>query len=235
MFAVNNRDIKEFERDLKAFASRSLPFATRNTVNGAAFEARKIAQAGIRENMVNRNRFTANSVRVEQSRTLNIRRQSAIVGSIADYMEDQEFGTIKTKTGKEGVAIATSFSAGQGEDSQPRTRLPRKPNKMANLKLQKRRKKGSSRRQQNLVAIKQAAKTGRKYVFLDLTKSKGIFKVTGGKRRPKIKMVHDMTRESVVVPRNPWLKPAVDKVDVPAIYRKSLEFQVRRQGLFRKR
>lgn len=235
MFTVNTDDIKQMESDLKTFASKALPFATRNTVNGAAFEARKIAQTGIRESMVNRNRFTVQSVRVEQSRTLNIRNQAAIVGSIADYMEDQEFGAIKNKTGKEGVAIATSYSAGQGEDAQPRTRLPRKPNKMANIQLQRRRKKGSGRKQQNLVAIKQAAKTGRKYVFLDLGRRQGIFKVIGGKRRPKIKMVHDMTSESVVIPKNPWLKPAVDKVDVPRIYRKSLEFQVRRKGLFRNR
>lgn len=235
MFAVNDSDIKQMESDLKTFASKALPFATRNTVNGAAFEARKIAQTGIRENMVNRNRFTVQSVRVEQTRTLNIRNQAAIVGSIADYMADQEFGAIKNKTGKEGVVIATSYSAGQGEDAQPRTRLPRKPNKMANIQLQKRRKKGSSRKQQNLVAIKQAAKTGRKYVFLDLGRRQGIFKVIGGKRRPKIKMVHDMTSESVVIPKNPWLKPAVDKVDVPKIYRKSLEFQLKRQGLFRNR
>jgi len=210
MFNVNDESILEYVDDLKTFARRSLPFATRNTVNGAAFEARKLAQDNVREKMVTRNRFTEQSIRVKQSRTLRISRQSAIVGSIADYMEDQEFGGTKVKTGKEGVSIATSYAAGQGLDAQPRTRLPRKPNKMANIKLQRRRKKGSGRKQANLVAIKQAAKSGRKYVFLDLGRRQGIFKVIGGKRRPKLRMVHDMTKQSVNIPRNPWLKPAVE-------------------------
>jgi len=235
MFGVDTRDIKEMERDLKTFARKAYPFATRKTVNDAAFQAQRIARADVREEMVNRNRFTVQSIQVEQTKTLQVSRQAAVVGSIADYMEDQEFGAVKTKTGKEGVSIATSYSAGQGDNAQPRTRLPRKPNRMANIQLQRRRKKGTSRKQQNLIAIKQAAETGRKYVFLDLGRTKGIFKVTGGKRRPKIKMVHDMSRQSVVIPKNPWLAPAFEETTrmIPAFYADALRFQLRRRGLFR--
>ncbi len=234
MFGVDNRDIKKMERDLKTFASRAYPFATRKTVNDAAFQTQRIARVDVQRDMVNRNRFTVQSIQVDQARTLQISRQEATVGSVADYMEDQEFGAVKSKGGKEGVAIATSYSAGQGENAQPRTRLPRKPNKMANIQLQRRRKKGTSRKQQNLIAIKQAAETGRKYVFLDLGRRKGIFKVTGGKRRPKIKMVHDMTKQSVVIPKNPWLKPAFDETSrmLPAFYADALRFQLRRRNLF---
>ena len=234
MFGVDNRDIKKMERDLKTLAEDAFPFATRKTVNDAAFQTQRIARVDVKNGMVNRNRFTVQSIRVDQARTLQISRQEAVVGSIADYMEDQEFGAVKSKSGKEGVAIATSYSAGQGENTQPRTRLPRKPNKMANIQLQRRRKKGTSRKQQNLVAIKQAAATGRRYVFLDLGRTKGIFKVTGGKRRPKIKMVHDMSRQSVVIPKNPWLKPAFDEATrmLPAFYGDALRFQLRRRNLF---
>lgn len=235
MFDINNRDIKQLERDLKKFADKAHPFATRKTVNDGAFQTQKIARANIQDNMVTRNRFTVQSVRVDQARTLDVRRQAATVGSIAEYMEDQEFGTVKAKGGKEGVTIATSYSAGQGENAQPRTRLPRKPNKMANIQLQRRRKKGAGRKQQNLISIRQAAETGRKYVFLDLGRRKGIFKVTGGKRRPKIKMVHDMTKDSVIVPKNPWLKPAFNEAArmLPAFYADALRFQLRRRNLFR--
>ena len=234
MFAINTNDVRKLEDDLKTFARKSVPFATRKTLNDSAFAARAIAQADVRESMVNRNRFTAQSIQVDQAKTLQISRQEAIVGSIADYMEDQEFGAIKSKTGNEGVQIATSYSAGQGENGQPRTRLPRKANTMAQIQLSKRRSKGTGRKQRNLVAIKQAAATGRKYVFLDLGKSKGIFKVIGGKRRPKIKMVHDMTRESVVIPKNPWLKPAFDEAlrMQPAFYADALRFQARKHNLF---
>lgn len=234
MFAINTNDVRKLEDDLKTFARQAVPFATRKTLNDSAFAARAIAQADVRGSMVNRNRFTVQSIQVGMAKTLQIARQEAVVGSIADYMEDQEFGAVKAKKGKEGVQIATSYSAGQGENGQPRTRLPRKANSMASIQLSKRRKKGSSRKQQNLVAIQQAAATGRKYVFLDLGKSKGIFKVIGGKRRPKIKMVHDMSRDSVVIPRNPWLAPAFNEAlrMQPAFYADALRFQARKHNLF---
>lgn len=235
MFGLDSKDIKRLERDLKEFARDALPFATRKTLNDAAFQAQRIARADVGKNMTNRNRFTVQSIRVEQTRTLNIRRQESIVGSIADYMEDQEFGAVKSKTGKEGVAIPTPYSAGQGDKARPRTRLPRKPNKMSNIQLQRRRKKGSSRKQQNIVAIRQAAATGRKFLFLDLGRRKGIFRLTGGRRRTKIKMLHDMTNQSVVIPKNPWLKPAFDETThmLPAFYSDALRFQLRRRNLFR--
>lgn len=235
MFGVDTKDIKQMERDLKTFASKAYPFATRKTVNDAAFQAQRIARTDVKNDMVNRNRFTVQSIQVEQTRTLQVSRQAAVVGSTADYMEDQEFGAVKGKTGKEGVQIATPYSSGEGENAQPRTRLPRKPNRMASIALQKRRKKGSSRKQQNFIAIRQAAATGRKFVFLDLGRRKGIFRVTGGKRRPKIKMVHDMTKQSVVIPKNPWLKPAFDEAArmLPAFYADALRFQLRRRNIFR--
>jgi hypothetical protein len=235
MFGIDTKQIKEMERDLKRFAAKAYPFATRKTLNDAAFQAQRIARTDVKDNMTNRNRFTVQSIQVEQTRTLQVSRQAAVVGSIADYMGDQEFGAVKSKTGKEGVTIATPYSSGEGENAQPRTRLPRKPNRMRSIALQKRRKKGSSRKQQNFIAIRQAAATGRKFVFLDLGRRKGIFRVTGGKRRPKIKMVHDMTKQSVVIPKSPWLKPAFDETTrmLPAFYADALRFQLRRRNIFR--
>lgn len=234
MIKIDVKDLKKMEADLKNFASRALPFATKNTVNQAAFTAMREAKQGVREDMTTRNRFTEQSIRVKQTKTLAISRQAATVGSVADYMEDQEFGATKTKTGKEGVAIPTSYSAGQGRGVKPRTRLPRKPNKMENIRLKQRSKGGVSRKQHNLVAIKGAAAGGNKYVFLDLGRRKGIFRVNGGKKNPKIQMVHDLTSQAVTIPRNPWLKPAVDrtKPKISEIYKDSLRFQLRRLRIF---
>jgi len=235
MFFINTDDIKKLEGDLHHFARRAVPFATKKTLNDSAFAAMSIARTDIKRTLINRNRFTAQSIQVDPARTLNISRQSATVGSTADYMETQEFGGIKTKTRKEGVGITTSYASGEGENAQPRSRLPRKANSMASIKLSKRRNKGNGRKQRNLVSIQQAASTGRKFVFLDLGKTQGIFKVIGGKRRPKIKMVRDMTRQSVVIPRNPWLRPAFDEAlrMQPAFYADALRFQIRRGRLFR--
>ena len=235
MFNVRDEAIRQMESDLKTFAARAFPFATKNTVNQGAFRARTYAQQNIDQNMTTRNKFTRNSIRVEQTRELTVSRQAAVVGSIADYLADQEFGTTKSASGSEGVALPTAYSAGQGEGARPRTRLPRKPNKMSNIQLRNRTQSGVSRKQKNLIAIKGAAASGRKFVFLNLGRTKGIFKVMGGRKRPRIKMIYDLSRPSVVIPRNPWLAPAVERAraDMPDIHLRSLTFQVRRAGLFR--
>ena len=235
MFRIDDRQIQALENDLKTFASRALPFATRNTLNQAAFTAQRFAREGVKDSMINRNRFTVQSIQVEQARMLLISRQSSTVGSTADYMEDQEFGATKTKSGREGVSIATSYSSGEGMNTKPRTRLSKKPNKLANIQLRRKRKRGSSRKQQNAATIREAATSNRKFIFLDLGKRKGIFRVVGGKRQPKIRMVHDMTSQTVVIPRNPWLKPAFDQTVqwIPSLYADSLRFQLKRFNLFK--
>jgi len=235
MFNVRDEAIRQMESDLKTFAARAFPFATKNTVNQGAFRARTYAQENIDQNMTTRNKFTRNSIRVEQTRELTVSRQAAVVGSIADYLADQEFGATKSASGSEGVALPTAYSAGQGEGARPRTRLPRKPNKMSNIQLRNRTQSGASRKQKNLIAIKGAAASGRKFVFLNLGRTKGIFKVMGGRKRPRIKMIYDLSRPSVVIPRNPWLAPAFERAraDLPDIHLRSLTFQVRRAGLFR--
>lgn len=234
MFKINDKELKEFEKDLKAFAHRALPFATKNTLNQSVFHAQKLNKRDVAVKMILKNRFTERSIQVDQARTLNIRRQAATVGSTADYMEDQEFGTTKTKRGRRGTPIPTGWSAGQ-ENQQSRTRVPRRANKLLNIRLAHRRTKAKNRRQRNVMAIKQAATTGNKYVFLDLGRREGIFKVIGGKRRPRIKMVHDLSHDSVTIPRNPWHKPGVDAtiVRLPEFYRKSLVFQLKRHNLFK--
>lgn len=235
MFSIDDKDIRRMEQDLKTFASRAYPFASKNTINQAAFTAQRISRESVKEDLTLRNRFTVQSIQVEQTRTLDVRRQAAVVGSVAPYMETVEFGGVKGKQGKEGTPIATSYAAGQGQNAQPRTRLPRKANTLQNIQLRRNQLKAKTRRQKNLVAVKDAAQSGRKFVFLELSRRKGIFRVTGGKRRPRLKMVWDLTRQSVIVPRNPWLAPAVKQTEraIPGIYQDSLRFQLKRNNLFR--
>lgn len=237
MFDIDDRDIKRMERDLKTFAERSLPFATKNTMNRSAFHAQKLAKADIRRDLTLRNKFTEQSIRVDQTKTLNIRRQEAVVGSTADYMEDQEFGGVKAKRGSEGVPIPTSYAAGQSENAQPRTRMPRKANKMSSIRLKR-------RQLANLIAkVQGAVRSGRRYIFHEFTDTKvGIFKVVGGSKKTKrgwpkgakLKMVWDMSRPAIRIPRNPWLSPAVRDTEkiMPLFYRDSLVFQLKKQGLF---
>ncbi len=229
---IDAGQVKQYESDLKHFARKAYPFATRQTVNKAAFETRRGYQARIREDLTLRNRWTEQSVRVEQARTLTVSRQAAIVGSVADYMATQEFGGVE-KGGGKYKPIATSYSAGLPEDAKPRTRLPRKPNKLSNIQLKSRGRK-LSRRARNKVAVLMAAKSGDKYVWLDLGKRQGLFRVLGGKRNPRVRMVWDMSRRSVRVPKKPLLLPATRAVQaqLPQYYAEALVFQLKRAKVF---
>ena len=233
MITIDDKELKRFEGDLKTFAAKAYPFATRQTVNRSAFVARELMQRNISRDMVTRNRFTVGSVRVEPTRSLIVSQQEAIVGSIAPYMDEQEFGSVKVSTGKEGTAIPTSYSAGQ-RGQRPRTRVPRRVNALQNIQLLKRRKRGGSRKSRNAGVIKHAATSGNKYVFLDLGRTKGIFRVVGGKRKPRIRMVADLSRRSVVIPATPTLGPAVRETQrsIPLRYKRALEFQLKKQRLF---
>ena len=243
MFKIDTQEIKNLESDLKTFASRAFPFATKQTMNRSAFEAQKTIKRVISVKMIERNKFTGRSIQVDQTRTLNVNRQAAVVGSTADYMEDQEFGGVKYKKGKEGTAIPTAYSAGQGMNAEPRTRLPRRANTLQNIQLQRRRGKARSRKQRMILAVRSAVDTGYRFVFLDLGRKKGIFRVVGGSRGTKrgwpkgakIRMVHDLTEQSVVIPKNPTFKPSVERTQslMPGFYRDALIFQLKRNKLFR--
>ena len=245
MINVDTIDIEELEKELKTYAKKAFPFATKTTLNNAAFKARELIQKDIRVKMVTRNQFTERSILVDQSKTLNVRRQSATVGSTADYMKTQEFGGTKRAGGSEGVPIPTSYSAGQGEQQQPRTKLPRKPNNIRNIRLRGKTRKARNRKQALLFKMQDAVTSGKRFIFYDFGsgKKKGIFRVVGGSRKFKrgmprgarLRMVYDLTEKIVDIPKTPMFKPVVatTQVLIPAMYRKAVEFQVRRFGLFK--
>jgi hypothetical protein len=234
MFTINDFETQEFEKDLKAFSERALPFATRSTINTAAFTTRRLGIENARNSMTLRNKFTERSIRVKKSQSLNIQAQTARVGSVQDYMRDQEFGKTNVKKGKQGVRIPTSYASGEGLHANPRKRVVRPSNRINRITLRNKQKRGKTRAQQNLIAVKEAAGSKQKFVFMDLGRRKGIFKVLGGKKNPRVRMVHDLTEQSVTIPPNPWLKPATNETVrmMPTMYRDALKFQLRRLGLF---
>lgn len=222
MIKVDLKDISKLEKQLGKFASKAIPYASQNTINQGAFDTQKNAKELVRDEMIQRNKFTLQSIRVDKAASVN---DVAIVGSTANYMATQEFGDTK-----KAKPIATGYSAGQEGQSQ-RTKLPRKANTMQAIKLKHSSIKAKSRIQRNFMAIH----SGAKFVFLDLGKRKGIFRVVGTKTKSAIKMVHDMTRKSVVIKKNPWLYPSVQKTKpkMEEFYVKSLQYQIDRLGIFK--
>lgn len=234
MINIDDREIRRMEKDLKLFARGAYPFATRATLNSAAFEARRMAQENIREDFINRNRFTEGSIRVDRAVGVSVDAQAAIVGSIAPYMGLQEIGGSTGSEAGRGQSIPTAYAAGQAMNAQPRTKLPRKPNRLENIRLRHSRKRGATRQQRNVAAVKAAAGSWKRYVYLDLGRRRGIFRVVGSAKRPTLRMVYDMSRTRVVIGPRPWLSPAVQKssAKLPQFYAQALTYQLKRRGIF---
>lgn len=243
MFDIDDRDTKELEKDLKTFNKKALPFATKNTLNGVAFATRKLSVKKISKEMILKNKFTKQSIRVDQSRTLKISRQAAAIGSTEPYMKTQEFGGTKVKQGKHGIPLTTSYAAGQALSKNPRSKLARPENQLASIQLKKR-KKPKNNKQALLRKVQIAVETGKRefYHRFDSTSTAGIFTVEGGSKGTKrgwpegakLRMLHDLTHESVDIPKNPWLKPSTEDGTklIPELYKKSLLFQLRRNNIF---
>lgn len=229
----DDKGLRRYRRDLNAFAKTAVPFATRAAINTTAFQGAREAKKIVGQRMILRNRWTQRSIGVQKARQKETKKQRAFVGSTEAYMLDQEFGTTKRGGGKHGVEIPTRSASGEGRGSAPRRRLPRAKNKARSIRL-RRSRRGASRKQRNFIAVREAATSGRKFVFLDLQRAEGIYKIMGGKRNPKPELIVDLSHKTVRIPPTPWLKPAMDRVRprMAGIWKKELRNQLIRRRLF---
>lgn len=237
MLKIDTTDIDAMVRDLEFYKRRAYPFATKQTINDAAFATRKQYINQMRSKLTTRNRWTQQSARVETSRTLDIGRQSAHVGSIEGYMERQETGgTIRDPN------IATATASNEGDTAYPRKRLPTKRNRRANIRLAKRRR-AKTPAQDLVFKAQDAVNNGNRLIYLDgeAGPTKGIYRIVGGRKTkrgwPKgarLRMLWDMSRSSVRTPATPMLSPATDHTSrrLPELHRKAVMFQLKRHGLF---
>ena len=224
---VDLRDFRRLESDLRTLATRAVPFAARQALNASAFEARKIWQAEIEETFTTRNKYTAQSIRVEKARSLHIRTMSASVGSIADYMRTQEFG------GSESKSIPTEVAAGQAMGSSPRTKTVRGPNMLSAIRLTDRARTGD-RKVRNRIAIRRAVKAGNKVVLLELEKGPGLFRIMGGRRNMSLRMLYDLRRGPHTIPPHPTLGPTLKRLELKleAIHMAAILEQLKRNRVF---
>lgn len=218
MIEIKADQILDLELELERMGGRAIPYAQNAAINGMAFDARRGGVDNIEASMTLRNSFTKRSVIVDKSRRPG---GVAKTGSTAAYLAVQETGAVL-----EGGSIPTPYASGEGENARPRRRLPRKPNKMRNITLRNANRKGKTRAQRNLAAIQ----SGEKYVYLETRRGPAIFRVLGSKRALRIRMVQDLSRRSVVVPRNPWLEPAANAATARGAdhFAKALLFQLER-------
>lgn len=234
------REIVALERDLNRMYGKAVPFANLQAINAGAFEGRKIWHGHMGRLLTLRNRYTERSVRVEKARGLNVGRQRAVLGSVADYMDEAEFGEVKRpEPGRRYLSIPTTVASGEGRGIKPRRKAVRAPSKLGRISLSRRKARGMTTKQRNFVAVKEAVEKREKFVRLTLDRGgrEGVARITGGKRNPKVDVVHAMQRDPIRVRATPTLAPAVRDLTrrMPVIYVDALRDQVVRQRLFRER
>lgn len=234
MIDIDTRNIDKLQRKLKSFGGKVYPKIQGATLNNAAFETRGKYVKAARRKMTLRNKFTERSIQFDKVRGLNPRNQMSVVGSTAEYMKDQEFGATIRKSGKKGVDIPTSSASGEGM-SRTRRKVVRRANRRGSITLARKRIKARSKQQYIVASIKAAAASGgrNKFLYLPFDRHPGIYKVVGGKRRPRIVLIHDFSRPSVVIRARHPLKQSVNAVipKMPRFFIKQAEFHLQRMGL----
>ena len=212
-------DFDKYLKILEKIKARSIVHAQRTAVNALAFEGRRVAVANVERRMILKNRWTAASIRVDKARVSD-RPIASRLGSTEAYMRRQEFGDTRP-----GVPLATSVAAGQGRQTRPRTRLPTRRHRMPSIQLKTPSRGSQGRRTRNAIAIKTARSQKHKFVWLDLGRREGIFRVYSR----RIEMIWATNRRVAVTPANPWLEPASEAVIPlgPRAYADALRWQLR--------
>jgi hypothetical protein len=206
---VDTSDFKRLNRDFEKIAKQALPHATRDTLNGLAFQGRGLWQNEMQRRFILRNDWTTRRVLVDKATGTSIAGMRSVLFSDNENLVKQEHG------GTSQHSVPTGVATGEGKGAQPRRRLVRKPNAISAIQLTKRPQMGD-RKQRNAAAIKMAFSKGQKFVFLELQKRKGLFRLSGGKRRPQLDMLWDTSKKAHRIPPHPTFAPALKRLDAQA-------------------
>lgn len=227
MIRVDLRDFKRLSRDLERTAKGAFPHASRNALNAVAFEGRKLWQEQMRRDFVLRTDWTTRRLFVTKARGTRMQGMHSALESPDAFLLKQEKG------GTENRSVPTGVATTEGRGANPRRKLVSKPNKVSSISLATRTHKGS-RRQRNAIAIRQAQAAGKRFVYLDTARHKGLFRLTGGKRLKSVDMVWDTTSKSHVVHRTPTLQRTITRLEpkMPALMTSALIEQLRRHKVF---
>lgn len=222
------------QRELQQMSKRSVPFAARETVNKLAFEGRRLWGLEMQRALTLRNRYTQSRALVEPARTLRMSEMEARLGHTEPYMRTLEDGG-REQAAKQYRPIPTEHAAGQAQGSLTggRKRPVRRANVITTLgSLKGARRAGLGRKAQNAHAVRHAIKSGKRLALLDLGKRKGIYRVEGSLKRPRIRKLYDLSKRSTPVPKTPTLQRALSKVHVlaPGIAHRALVRQFERLG-----
>ena len=208
---VEFRGLDELQSQLEQLSKRSVPYAARETLNGLAFAGRKIWQEQMASSLTLRNAFTQRRALVERATGSRIEGMQATLGHTEDYMRRLEYG-IGERARRGGLAIPTETAAGQASGSLPggRKRAVRPSLVIRVLGKVKRQSRAMPRKARNARAVREAVSNGTRLAYLELDKRRGIYKIMGGRKKPTVRKLYDLTRRAVPLPRIPTLQRTLD-------------------------
>lgn len=229
MLKVDTRQLQKLERHLETYAKKAVPFAVRNGLNTTAFEARKQWVTELKSTFVLRNTWTERGLRVDKATGRTVANMQSAVGSIRDYMAEQEQGSTQQKRGKHGVPVPMSGASGQGKKSK-RTRSVRRANYLSAMTVAKR--VGGIRQRRNAVAIALAAKSGG-VAYLDMGRRRGLFSVTGRKKGVRLRLLYDLSHATITSKPRPTLANTLHHLapKLPGIQRDALLAELKRHRI----
>jgi hypothetical protein len=208
LLTVDTRELKKLSRDLTRVKKSALPYAVRATLNSLAFEARGEYQREMGAKMKLRNKYTVGSVRVDKAGGLQVHTMKATMGTVADYMDEQEEGAVQAKEGKHGVPLpAAAPGARKNRGRVARAKQIRAINILPRVTGHRSRKIGA--------AFSMAARRGGKqFAFLKLRPGRqGIYEINPGRKRLGLRKVWDLSKGTITIPRNPMMKSAVQRAN----------------------
>lgn len=208
------------QRQLETLSKRAVPYAARELVNGLAFAGRVAWQREMQDALTLRNRFTERRALVDPARTLRIRAMEARLGHTEEYMRLLEEGKPE-RAAKRWRPIVTEIGAGQARGSlrggRKRAVLPKRIiTKLGSLKVSG--IASLSRKARNARSIQGAIRSGRRLALLDLGHRKGVYRITGGKRKPIVSELYNLSHRKTRMPRIPLLQRALTRALKAAPY-----------------
>ena len=139
----------------------------------------------------------------------------------------------KTKKGKKGVGIPTTTASNESLGARPRTKVVPRAKRRGSIRLFRTGIKAKTRVQHVVATVKAAAgKRGNTFVYLPkLGKmTAGIYRIAGSKKTPKIRLIYDLSRTSVRIPKTPGLRVAVNRIEkrMPQFYKEAFEKRLKK-------
>jgi len=226
MIKVDTKQIIKYERMLHAMGTRGAAYALRDTTNDLAFTTMDRSRRELPGNFTLRTPWTKRSISFRKAKSLT--RPVSHAGSTEGYMGTQEEGGVRNPTaGNKTVPIPTAFASNEAP-GRKRLKPPTSRKKLKNIEIPDGQKSDGGPKA-NARAVQAAAYGSNKFVYLkrtgrgskksrrsrrakkDVKKNQtGIFKVMGsrGWKNRELRMVHQMEKPSVRIPKKEWLDPA---------------------------